>query len=62
MASPAGLSSRWPWATAHRITAPIRWRTRRAVTRFSFQMGSSTAITSAVLIRSTGRPTSFGIA
>ena len=35
---------------------------RRAVTRFPFQIGSSTAITSAVLIRSTGRPPSFGIA
>ena len=42
MASPAGLSSRHPCATAHFITAPMRWGTRPAVTRLMDQMGSST--------------------
>ena len=35
------------------ITAPIRWRTRLAVSRLSFQIGTSTASTSAVVIEST---------
>ena len=56
IASPAGLSSRWPCATLHRITAPIYCRTRRAVWRFSFQIGSSTAITSRVSILSMRLP------
>ena len=51
--SPAGLSSRYPCATAHFITAPMRWRTRPAVTRLVDQIGSSTAMTSAVVTAST---------
>ena len=39
IAWPAGLSARWPWAMAQRITAPIRCRTRPAVTAFSLQIG-----------------------
>ena len=38
-ASPAGLSGRWPMATAHFITAPIRCRTRRAFSGLSCQIG-----------------------
>ena len=49
-------------ATAPRITTKIRCRTRRAVTGFSFLTGSRIPITSAVVIRSTGLPPSFGIA
>ena len=46
----------------HRITAEIRRRTRFAVSRFSFQIGSRTAITSEVWIWFTGCAPSFGIA
>ena len=38
---------------AHFITVPMRWRTFCAVACLQVQMGSSTAITSAVVIRST---------
>ena len=38
---------------AHLMTALMRWRTRRAVSAFSVQIGSKTAITSAVVIVST---------
>ena len=44
----------WSWetyATAHFITAPMRWRTRPAVTRLVDQMGSTTAMTSAVVTK-----------
>ena len=51
---------RWACATAHFMTAPIRWRTRRAVSRFSFQIGVRTASTSAVVILSTGIAPSRG--
>ncbi len=59
-----GLSGRvvLPVALGHRITAEIRRRTRFAVSRFSFQIGSRTAITSDVWIRFTGRAPSLGIA
>ena len=40
-------------ATAHFMTAPIRCRTRLAVTRLADQMGSSTAMTSALVTAST---------
>ena len=50
MVSPAGFPSRYSFATAHLITAEILLRTRVAVTRFSFQIGSRTAITSVVVI------------
>ena len=61
-ASPAGLSSRYPCATAHFMTAPMRCRTRRAVSRLVDQMGSSTSTTSAVLMRSTRFAPIFGTA
>ena len=48
MASPAGLSVRYPWAMAQRMTAPMRWRTRLAVSGRVCQIGSRQAITSAV--------------
>ena len=38
---------------AHFMTAPIRWRTRLAVTRLAFQIGESTVSTSAVVIVAT---------
>ena len=60
IASPAGLSARWPWATAHFITAPMRWRTRRAVSRLAVQMGSSTVMTSALVTALTVLPPSAG--
>ena len=60
MASPAGSSERWPWATAHFITAPMRRRTRRAVSRLVVQIGSSTSITSAVVILLTGSNSPIG--
>ena len=41
-------------ATAHFITAPIRWRTRRAVSGLSCQIGVRTAKTSAVVTSDTG--------
>ena len=41
-------------ATAHFITAPIRWRTRRAVSGLSCQIGVRTASTSAVVTSDTG--------
>ena len=47
---------------AHIMTAPIRCRTRRAVSRLSCQMGNSTAITSAVLIADTRSRPNRGIA
>ena len=53
IASPAGLSGRSPCATAHFITAPMRCRTRLAVTLLVDQMGSSTAMTSALVTAST---------
>ena len=62
MASPAGLSCRWPCAIAHFMMAPIRCRTRRAVSRLSCQMGSRTAITSAVVMADTRSRPSRGIA
>ena len=45
MMTPAGSSVRWPFATAQRQMAEIRYFTLRAVSRFSFQIGSSTAMT-----------------
>ena len=56
MASPAGLSCRYPSATAHFMTAPIRWRTLLAVSRLVLQIGSRTAITSAVVMSETPTP------
>ncbi|MCE2425695.1 MAG: hypothetical protein J4F45_11470 [Pseudomonadales bacterium] len=56
IASPAGLSARRPCATAHFITAPMRCLTRPAVTRLVDQMGSSTAMTSALVTASTVLP------
>ena len=53
-ASPAGLSGRWPMATAHFITAPIRCRNRRAVSGSSCQIGVRIAKTSAVVTSDTG--------
>ena len=41
-------------AIAHFITAPIRWRTRRAVWDFSCQIGVRMANTSAVVTADTG--------
>ena len=54
MASPAGLSWRCPSATAHFITAAIRFRTFFAVARLVFQIGIRMARTSAVETVSTG--------
>ena len=60
MVSPAGFPSRYSFAMAHLITAEILLRTRVAVTRFSFQIGSRTAITSVVVILFTGLCPIFG--
>ena len=49
MASPAGLSCRWPWATAHFMTVPIRRLTFRAVSCLLNQIGVSAVIASAVV-------------
>ena len=57
---PAGSSVRWPWATAHRQIAEMRCLTRRAVSRFSFQMGSSTAMTWPGVISDTGSAPRLG--
>lgn len=46
IASPTGLSVRWPCASAHFITALMRRLTRPAVPVFVVQIGSSTAMTS----------------
>ena len=43
MASPAGLSCLYPWATVHCMTELSRCRTRFAVSGFSCHMGVSTA-------------------
>ena len=52
MASPAGLSGRYPSATAHFIIMPIRCLTRRAVSALVVQIGRRTVITSEVVILS----------
>ena len=52
-ASPAGLSMRGPSAMARFITAPMRCRTRLAVTRLVDQNGDSTVMPSAVVTAST---------
>ena len=49
-------------ATAHFMTAPIRCRTRRAVSRFVDQIGSRTSMTSAAVMRSTRFAPIFGTA
>ena len=56
IASPAGSSGRWPWATAHFITVPMRRLTRPAVSVFVVQIGSSTAMRSVPVTASTGIP------
>ena len=53
IADPAGSSARWPSARAHAITAEIRCRTRFAVVGLVAHIGVRTAITSALVIRST---------
>ena len=50
-----GLSLLSSMATAHSITAWIRWRTRRAVCAFACQIGVRTSSTSALLTSETGR-------
>ena len=50
---PAGLSARWPCATAHFMTAPMRWRTLRAAPGRAVQIGARTASTSLGAISST---------
>ena len=54
MPSPAGLFSMYSRAMARAITARTRWRTLRAVSGFSVQMGDSRPITSARVTWSTG--------
>ena len=61
-ASHAGLSGRWPVAIAAFMTAEIRWRVRRAVSRFAFPMGCSARRMSAVVILSTGLSPNAGYA
>ena len=53
MASPAGLSVRWPSAMAHRMTAEIRCRDLRAISALVCQIGTRAASTSAEVIWST---------
>ena len=54
IASLAGLSARWPCATAYFITALMRRLTRPAVSVLVVQIGSSTAMTSLPVTASTG--------
>ena len=60
IASPVGLSVRWPWATAHFITALMYRLTGPAVSVFVVQIGSSTAMTSVSVTASTGLSPSRG--
>ena len=55
MASPAGLSSLYPWAIDHFMTAPIRPRTFFAVTGLADQIGNKMLITSADVMSHTRR-------
>ena len=50
-----GLSVRCSMAMLHSRMAWMRWRTRRAVSGFTCQIGVSTASTSALLTSETGR-------
>ena len=60
MTSPAGLSARNPWQTAQRMIAPIRCLRVLASTGFSCQIGTKTAMTSAVVLLSTGLAPNVG--
>ena len=51
-----GLSRRISIATAQSSTVRIRWRTARAVSAFSCQIGVRISSTSALLTSETGRP------
>ena len=62
MASPAGLSSRWPSTIAHLMTADTLLRTFMAVGRLWAQIGASTPSTSALVISDTSLGPSVGMA
>ena len=53
---PAGSSALCPWATAQQQIAETRCFTRRAVSRFSFQIGSKIDITCPGMTSETGSP------
>ena len=56
----AGSFVRWPWAAAQRQIAEMRCFTRRAVSRFSLQIGLRTAMTWPGVISDTGSAPRLG--